>query len=76
MHINIGEHHLPLSGNRPKDNVTGGVLVILLASVLTTQYIPLLLTDKTCYPIQLYYAIIYMKHYTYDILLYNILYTQ
>ena len=42
--------HLPLSGNWPSDNMIEGVLVVLLVSVLTTGYMPLLLTDKSMLP--------------------------
>ena len=62
--------HLLLSSDWPNNNMIGGVLVVLLVSVLTTRYIPLLLTDKNMIPIQLYNVIIYMKHYTYDIYVY------
>ena len=44
------KHHLPLSSNWPSDNMIVGMLVVLLASVLTTHYIPLLLTDKNMLP--------------------------
>ena len=40
--------------------MTGDVLVMLLASVLTTHYIPLLLTNKML-SYTFIYAVIYMK---------------